>query len=101
MKKLLFIGILFILSSCDMAYNYKPEEQASKTSVDVLELAKRDSVLYKKVVINDYYYIINTKTNLVENKFYIDTTPIFTFFIIFLCCFLLFALGIKIGTDYN
>lgn len=101
MKKIVFFGILFILSSCDSAYNYEPKEQASKTSIDLLELAKKDSVLYKKVVVDDWYYIINTKTNLVENKFYIDTTPAANFSIILLFIILLFVIGIKIGMFLN
>lgn len=101
MKKLLFIGILFVLSSCDNAYNYKPEEQPSKTSIDVLELAKKDSVLYKKVVIDDNFYIVNIKTNLVENKFYIDKTPSASFTIILLIIALVFVLGLKIGVDFK
>lgn len=99
MKKLLFILIVIIFYSCHSINNYKPVEQTKNTTVEILDLAKKDSVLYKKIQIEDRIYILNTKTNLVENEFHKDENFFITFLWFLICFLFVFILGISFGKD--
>ena len=99
-KLILSIIVLFIiLSSCDTVETYKPEEQEQNTSIAILKLAKSDSILYKKVSIDGATYLLNTKTNLVEEKHVKDTDPTLTFLFVLIVLGMIFLIGFFIGLD--
>lgn len=69
MKNFLFIflciaGMLF--SSCSEVYIYNDRQQLTYTTAEIQELASKDTVTYKLVKQNNVFYVVNTKTNLVN-----------------------------------
>src|SRR5574343_645522 len=99
MKKLLFILMLVVFYGCDTVNHYKPEEQTKNTTVQILDLAKKDSVLYKKINVEGKIYILNNNTNLVENEFHEDDTHFITFLFFLLSYLFVFIVGVIFGRD--
>jgi PBP1b-binding outer membrane lipoprotein LpoB len=66
MKKLLLIlTTVLLFSACDNT-PIKVENKQKVTTVELQQLAKIDTNLYKVVISNDKLYYINPKTELVE-----------------------------------
>lgn len=83
MKKLiLFLIVIFTLSACHYVKVYPENKQEAATTTQILKIAEKDSILYKKVVIEEKIYLLNIKTNLVEVRLEEDNSPFFSFLII-------------------
>ena len=69
--------------SCDNSPStFAEQERTKNTTIELQELAKKDSNVYKVVVIKDTYYIINSKTNLVESRISNHTGSLATMFML-------------------
>jgi hypothetical protein len=68
--KLLIIFSLFLVSCTPTEFKVENQEKAS--TIEILNLAQQDTVLYKVVHLNNNLYTINTNTNLVEYMIYND-----------------------------
>ena len=101
MKNLILLFIIIILSSCDVVKIYPENKQESATTTQILNIAQKDSILYKKVVIEGEIYFVNTKTNLVEVKAVEDDTPAVSFIIILglLAGFFILGFVVAISND--
>lgn len=98
MKKLLFIGVMFILVSCDYTEKLTTEnEQKKVTNINIIEAAQKDSVLFKKVVIDEHIYFVNNKTNLVEIHIEKNADIELRIIVLFFLLSLIFLLGVKLG----
>src|SRR5574343_553991 len=96
MKKLLFIGVMFILASCDYTEKLTTENEQKKiTNVNIVEDAKKDSTLFKKVVVGKDIYFVNNKTNLVEIYIKKNADVGIRNVIIFYLLFLMILFGVK------
>lgn len=101
MKKLLFIIILISLTSCGDSFKKYTTEKNQKqiTSIDIVEAAEKDSVLFKRVVIDNHIYFVNNKSKLVENSIK-ENEHDFIIFVLFLFLFaFVFLLGVRIGAE--
>lgn len=98
MKKLiLFLIIIFTLSSCHYVKVYPENKQEATTTTQILKIAEKDTILYKKVVIKEEIYLLNTKTNLVEVRVEEDKSPFLSFLIILGLFGLAFIFGLVVG----
>jgi len=82
MKKIKLLSLLttiILLSSCQ---DFKVEDSRKETltTVEILNLAEKDTILYKVISNNDYLYAINTNNDLVEFKVHKNSKIIFVLF---------------------
>jgi len=87
MKYLIILSLFLV--SCDNTPT-KVENTNKETTIEIQQLAEKDTILYKVVELKDQVYCINTKTNLVERKIsndsgYMKTFGLFLFIIIIVC----------------
>jgi len=66
MKKLLFILLVFVLFSCDNT-EIEVKNPEKITTIEIQQMAAQDTVMYKKVYLNDVLYLVN-RDNQVEYK---------------------------------
>jgi len=93
---ILLLVIVATFSSCHYVEVYDKNKQERETTVEILKLAEKDSILYKKVIIGKEMYFINTKTNLVEVSSKKDANPFVTFIIFLIIFSIIFIFGLAI-----
>jgi hypothetical protein len=82
MKKIKLLSLLttiILLSSCQ-DFKINDSRKETLTTVEILNLAEKDTTLYKVILNNDCLYAINTNNNLVEFKAANSSKIIFVLF---------------------
>ena len=67
MKQLLTLLLFILLTSCSNA-DINVDNKEKETTVEITNLADKDSNSYKAVYLNNTLYLVNTKTKLVEKN---------------------------------
>jgi hypothetical protein len=91
MKKIKLLSLLttiILLSSCQ-DFRIRDNRKETLTTVEILNLAEKDTILYKVILNNNCLYAINTNNNLVEFKAANSSDIIFVLFCIIFALFMM------------
>jgi len=92
--RLLTIFTFLLLTSCSSNIDIEVKDPAKVTTTEILQIAKADTVSYKKVIIDDTLYLVNND----EVKYMVinlsDSDPPLLIIFIFLILFFIFLFRI-------
>ena len=97
MKKIILIFVLFLTSCSNDSVEITPEKQDEITTLQIQELAKKDTCSYKVVYLDNTMYVLN-KSLKVEKRINNYSGALATMFIVILILlfFLLISLAVSI-----